>query len=231
VPTSIIGTFSYICTRGNVIKQASKYSIDMLTQTVANIQLKLAEFESISLRLFINKDFNSALSGYTKAKGSAVALKQKSIEDYFNEYMISNKDIFAFMFICDSDINKSICITKDYYKDFSHLSQHFKETNSYRSIVVAAGGIVWSNTLKLNRNHFLVLGRSMKDITSGEFLGILAIVVDEDKLDQLANLSLYNQLNISLSNPERFSFIIDNKGGIISSPFKEDIVKNISFIM
>ena len=85
VPTSIIGTFSYICTRGNVIKQASKYSIDMLTQTVANIQLKLAEFESISLRLFINKDFNSALSGYTKAKGSAVALKQKSIEDYFNE--------------------------------------------------------------------------------------------------------------------------------------------------
>jgi hypothetical protein len=231
IPIWIIGSFSYICSRTNITQQASKYSIDMLTQTVANIQLKLAEFESISVRLFINKDFNGALTSYIRAKDGSIAMKKKNIEDYFNEYMISNKDIFAFMFICDADRNKSIFITKDYYDDFSYLINHFKETPSYQNIVVASGGIVWSNTIKLNRNHFLVLGRSIKDLTSGESLGILAIVVDEDKMDQLANLTLYNKLNISLSNPERFSFIIDNNGEIISSPFKQDIGKNISSLM
>ncbi|HBF39834.1 MAG TPA: hypothetical protein DDW50_21310 [Firmicutes bacterium] len=231
VPICIIGSFSYFCAKADVTRKTAQYSIDMLTQTVANIQLKLAEFENISVRLFINNDFNEALANYIKSRDGSSAFRKKNIEDYFNEYMISNQDIFAFMFICDTDNSKSIIITKDYYDDFSSLTKHFTETSSYQNIMVAGGGIVWSNTIKLNRNHFLILGRHIKDAATGDPLGILAIVVDEDKIDQLANLTLYNKLNISLGNMEQYSFIINNDGEIISSPFKMDIGKNIAILM
>jgi hypothetical protein len=230
-PSGIIGSFSYFCSKNMVIQKTANYSLDMLTQTVANIQLKLAEFESISLRLFINKDFNGALADYVEPKDGSDEVKRKNIMDHFYEYMISNKDIFAFMFISDTDNGKSIIIAKDYYEDFHNLSRNFCKTHSYQSIMTAAGGIVWSNTLKIHRNHFVILGRHIKDTATGEPLGILAIVVDEERIDQLANLTLYNKLNISLGNMERFSFIINNDGEIISSPFKQDIGKNIEKLM
>ncbi len=231
LPICLIGSFSYFCLKANVTQTTARYSLDMLIQTVANTQLKLAEFENISVRLFINKDFNEALSNYIKSSDGSYAIRKRNIEDYFNEYMISNKDIFAFLFISDTDNNQSIVITKDYYEDFVGLTKHFAETSSYQNIIVAGGGIVWSNTIKLNRNYFLVLGRHIKDAGSGESLGILAIVVDEEKIDQLANLTLYNKLNISVGNMERYSFIMNNEGEIISSPLKTDIGKNIAALM
>jgi hypothetical protein len=55
--------------------------------------------------------------------------------------------------------------------------------------------------------------------------------VDEDKIDQLANQTIYNQLNISFNELESYSFIINNDGEIVSSPFKEEIGKNVTQIM
>jgi methyl-accepting chemotaxis protein len=230
VPICVIGSLSYISFRATITKKTAQYSLDLLTQTVSNIQLKLAEFENISVRLFINKEFNDILGNYVSVK-DGTSLQKKIIEDYFNEYMISNKDVFAFMFICNSKNEKSIVITKDYYQDFLNLTRHFRETYSYQSIVKAGGGIVWSSTIKLNGNHFVILGRYIKDLTTGEPLGILAIVVDEDKIDQLANQTIYNQLNISFNELESYSFIINNDGEIVSSPFKEEIGKNVTQIM
>jgi hypothetical protein len=167
VPICVIGSLSYISFRTTIIQKTTQYSLDLLTQTVSNIQLKLAEFENISVQLFINKEFNDILGNYVSVK-DGTSLQKKIIEDYFNEYMVSNKDVFAFMFICNSKNEKSIVITKDYYQDFLNLTRHFRETYSYQSIVKAGGGIVWSSTIKLNGNHFVILGRYIKDLTTGE---------------------------------------------------------------
>ncbi|HBE78436.1 MAG TPA: hypothetical protein DDW65_11770 [Firmicutes bacterium] len=231
VPISIVGVISFFNSRGTINKISAQYSLDFLTQTVANIQLKLAEFENISLRLFINNDFNNTLINYLKIKDGASELQKKVIVDYFNEYMISNQDVFAFLFISETKTDKSIIVAKDYYQDFLDLTKHFRQTSSYKSIIKAGGGIVWSTTIKLNRNHFVILGRYIKDLTTGQPLGILAIVVDEDKIDQLVNMTIYNQLNISFSEIDNYLFIINNEGEIISSPFKEEIGKNINQIM
>jgi hypothetical protein len=232
LPIGIIGSISYFSSRATITRESAQYSLALLTQTVANIQLKLAEFENISVRLFINKEFNNTLANYSKSKDSISNIQKPVIEEYFNEYMISNRDIFAFMFICDANKERSIIITRDYYQDFNYLQRYFKETTSYQNILKAGGGIVWTNTVKLKRNHFIILGRYITDLTSGDPLGVLAIVVDEDKIDQLANLTMYNKLNISLnSNTENYSLIINNDGDIVSSPYKEEIGQNISLIM
>ena len=128
------------------MKKITQYSQAELVQTVANIQTKLAEFENISVRLFINKGFNSTLSLLTGAQDeNQFLLAKREVEAYFKEYMISNQDIFGFMFICDPDLERSVVITKDYYDDFMALIKNFKEHNGYLNIKAAGGGIVWSS--------------------------------------------------------------------------------------
>lgn len=231
-PVMLIGFLAYNSSRAAIMKKIKQYSQAELGQTVANIQSKLAEFENTSVRLFINKGFNSNLALLAGAQDeNQFLLAKREVESSFKEYMISNPDIFGFMFICDPDLERSVVITKDYYDDFIQLIQNFKAHNGYRNICAAGGGIVWSSAIKINRSHFVLLGRQIKDMASGESLGVLAIIVDEEKIDQLINLNIYNRLYISLAEIESYSMVINNEGEIVSTPFKEDIGKNFSSII
>src|SRR5690554_354603 len=231
-PIFIIGFLSYYYSQAAITRKITQYSQAELMQTVANIQSKLAEFENTSVRLFINKEFNSTLGAMTAARDeSQYLLARREIEAHFKEYMISNQDIFGFMFICEPDVERSVIITKDFYEEFIKSTRDFKDHNAYQSITTAGGGIVWSSAIKLNRSHFVLLGRQLKDMATGESLGVLAIIVDEEKLDQLINLNIYNRLYISLAEIESYSLIINNEGEIVSTPFKEDIGNNFSKII
>lgn len=231
-PILIIGFLSYKNSQAAITKKITQYSQAELVQTVANIQTKLAEFENTSVRLFINKGFNNTIATLTAAKDDdQLLLAKREIESYFKEYMISNQDIFGFMFICDPEPDRSILITKEFYDEFMVLTKDFKKHNAYRNIMKAGGGIVWSSALKLKRSHFVLLGRQIKDMSTGDSLGILAIIVDEENIDQLINLNIYNRLYISLAEIESYSLVINNEGEIVSTPFKEDIGKNFSKII
>ncbi|HEY8391966.1 MAG TPA: cache domain-containing protein [Capillibacterium sp.] len=231
-PILIIGFLAYNKSKAAIAKKITQYSQAELGQSVANIQNKLAEFENISVRLFINKGFNSTLATLVAAEDEDRFLQaKKEVEFHFKEYMISNPDIFGFMFICDPDVERSVVITKEYYDEFMDLTKNFKEQSAYRNIMAAGGGIVWSSAIKINRSHFVLLGRYLKDMTTGESLGILAIIVDEENIDQLVNLNIYNRLYISLAEIQSYSLVINNEGEIVSTPFKEDIGKRFSDII
>lgn len=232
LPTIIFGLLFYNQFQETLTRKIIQYSLDGLNQTVVNIQLKLAEFEKISVQLFINKGFNTTVINYITSKDTAqLPFKKSQIESYFNEYMISNQDIFAFMFICDRYPERSFVVAKDDHDAFLSLTQHFMETHTYQNIRKAGGGIVWSASIKLGISHYVVLGREIKNMADGEPLGVLAIFVDEEKIDQLSNLNVYKQLNISFSDLENYNLIINNNGEIVSSPFKDDIGKNVSGLM
>ncbi len=232
IPLLIVGWMSYVEFRTAITRKITEYSLAQLTQTVANIQLKLAEFENISVRLFINKDFNTTLATYVSSpRGAANLAARKVIEACFNEYMISNQDIFAFMFYNGPNAVGSIVVTKDFQTEMQSLVQNFARQDAYQNILKAGGGIVWSSAIAVKRNHFLIIGRHIKDLETGKPLGILGIMIDEEKIDRLTNMNLYNQLNISFDNLENYSFVINNNGMIVSSPFKNDIGKNIKQVM
>ena len=232
LPVLAIGLFSYHGFKEVLAQKISQYSLDGLNQTVVNIQLKLAEFENTSVRLFINKGFNTAVYGYTTSKNpSQTALEKQEIESYFNEYMISNNDIFAFMIMCDTYPGRSFAVAKDNYEAFQKLTHHLKTTTTYQNIRKAGGGIVWSTSIKLGLDHYVVLGREIKNMADGEPLGVLAIIIDEEQIDRLTNLNVYNRLNISFNDMENYSIVINSDGEIVSSPYKDDIGKNISKLM
>ncbi len=231
-PIFMIGFLSYYYCQTAITRKITRYSQAELMQTVANVQTKLAEFENTLVRLFINTEFNSALTalGAANEETQFVAAK-KGIEAQFKEYMISNQDIFGFMFMCEPNLDHSVLITKDYYDEFTELVRDFKEQNAYRNIMTAGGGIVWSSALKINRSHFVLLGRQIKETSTGDSLGILGIILDEERIDQLINLNIYTRLYISLAEIGSYSLVINNEGEIVSTPFKEDIGKDFSKII
>ena len=163
--------------------------------------MKLADYEAISLQLFVNNNFITALEKYHD-RGSNQHVAAERVKACFNEYMKNKADLFGFMFVSDSEQVEPIVITKEFQKEFIAFCQNLKATSAYRKIMEADGGIVWSAPLKINRDNYVFLGRLFKGFSNGAPLGILAIIIDEEKIDQLANLAFYNELNNSWNGIE-----------------------------
>jgi hypothetical protein len=230
-PILIIGVISINSFKKVVMDKIVRYSLAELGQTAVNLELKMSEYETISLQLFVNKEFNAILENFVDTENSfSNNAMHKSVETCFNEYMNNNKDLLGFMFLSYFDNERSIVVTKDFQKEFAGLKSSFKCTSAFRDIMKADGGIVWSNAIKINQKNYVILGRLIKRLSNGKPLGVLAIIIDEDKMDQLVNLTIYNDLNNSLNGIENYSIIIKQNGEIVSSPFKEDIGKNVSQI-
>jgi methyl-accepting chemotaxis protein len=228
-PVLIIGLIAGRRFEKAVTAKTVHYSLAELAQAAVNIQLKLAEYETISLQLFVNNEFITTLENFLDTgNNSPNAVIRETVKSCFNEYMTNKNDLFGFMFLPISENLNSIIVTKDFQKDFINLSENFIRTSAGNNILKADGGIVWSATQKINRSNFLILGRLIKRISNGKPLGILAIIIDEDKIDQLANLPIYNDLNNSLNGIESYSLVINSNGEIVSSPFKEDIGQSAS---
>lgn len=228
-PVLIVGSISGISFQKAVANKIVRYSLTELTQAAANIQFKLAEYEAISLQFFVNYEFITALENLTATgDDSPNFVLRKTVENCFHEYLNNNPDLFGIIFHQVAGKLTPIVVTKDAQSDLISLSESFKETSAYNDILKADGGIVWSATIKVNRRNLLILGRLLKRISTGEPLGILALIIEEDKIAQLANRSIYNDFNNSLDGIENYSLIINSNGEIISSPFKEDIGKSAS---
>jgi len=220
-PVLIVGLISHGHFKKAVTDKVARYSLAELAQAANNIQVKLTDYEAISLQLFVNNDFITTLENYCDLGNDSRAAE--TVKACFKEYLKNNTDVFGFMFLGASDQVEPIVITADIQKDFIDLSRKFKETGACRNIMEADGGIVWSASLKINRSNYVFLGRLIKKISTGATLGILAIIIDEDKIDSLVNLAFYNELNNSWNGIEHYSLLINVRGEIISSPFKEDI--------
>lgn len=230
-PAIVIGVVFYVNFRNALTRKFTAASLDGLAQTVANIQLKLAEFENISVRLFIHQDFRNTIASYLNARDSRdETIWKLKIRSYFSEYMISHPDIYAFMFIHDAFPERSVVMGKDNEERFIRLSRYFKDTTAYQNILQAGGGIVWSSSIKLGIDHYVVLGRLLQAPQSGTPLGVLTIIVDEERIDRLVNLNVYNKLHITLAEIENYRLIINDAGEIVSTPFKSDIGVNIAQI-
>lgn len=232
IPISIVGFISYNSSKEAIRQKIAQYSIDGLSQVVSNIQTKMTEIENASKQLFNNDQFKSNLKNLVlDPDDSNVFLLKKTVSSYFNEYMLSNQDIFALMFIPNLSTDRSVIVARHYEKGFYNFLAAFNKTMIYQNIAKAGGGMSWSTTFKVDKGNFVLLGRSIMDPVTRQSLGILAFVMDEEKLDRIVNLNIYNKLTIEVGELKDYSLIINYDGLIVSSPEKETIGINIKKIM
>ena len=232
LPTVIIGALSCGAAKSVITRKIADYSLAELTSIASNTQTKITGIENISMQLFIDKEFNGMLSAYVRGgKTAEMTTYRKAIEGCLNEYVLGNQDIFALACIVGPDAKRSVVVAKDYQAGFLNLVREFATDKAYQDVVLAGGGLIWSPPLDMLGSHFVLLCRYLKDMATGEPLGVLAIAVDEDSLDRLINMSVYNRLQLFLGEVDNYSMIVDRGGEIVSTPYKSDIGKKLEAII
>jgi methyl-accepting chemotaxis protein len=229
-PVLIVGFTSYISFHEAVRQKVGVYVLDNSNQITANIIAKQKEIQTISDLLFNNKSFLNAVDRLQSASTPDDTIK-KDVTSYFGDYMMANRDLFGMMYISNSGKEHSTLMVKDYQDDWLNYIEKFQQTPYYEEVLKSGGSVRWSPAILLQKSHFLMLARSIKNEVSGNPTGVIAILLDEETVDRILNQAIYNQTDITLNNVEHFSVIIDNNGKFLSSPFKDDIGKSIKQII
>jgi methyl-accepting chemotaxis protein len=220
IPILIIGILSYSSSKEAIVSKTSEYSQNELSQTVQNLEMKIQDIESISMQFISNNQYNDLLKDYCNSIGTNQEYeKYQMVANLFQSIIFSNKENFIISFMCLTDTSKLIN-SGTLPDDFFNPRNKF-----FQKILAADGGKIWSQ-YKINRNHDIILGRVIKDIVTGEKLGILIIFIDEKVLSDVINPEIGSSTD--LNSPGSFNMIIDNQGVIISSPrYYDDGGKNI----
>ncbi len=229
IPVCIVGITSYISFRETVKQKIQVYALDNSSQIASNILAKQKEFQSISDLLFNNQFFLAAVH---RLEGSSRndPLNKSEVASYFGDYMIANRDVFGVLYISDAGRDYSVAKVKDYENDWLDCIEKLQKTAYYKEVEKSGGSVRWSHAVPINTNNFLMLSRSIRGDQSRS-CGVLAIIIEEEMIDKLINQAIYSQTEVTLDDVPYFSVIVDNEGKFVSSPYKDDIGKNIHQIV
>ncbi|NLM38098.1 MAG: methyl-accepting chemotaxis protein [Firmicutes bacterium] len=211
-------------------RKITQSTLDELNQTAAHVRVKLDEFEKVSLQLLIDQQFHQAIWNYNNLDPSIAMGERHIVFRFFNNFLISNPDIFGFIFISEVADREPLVYAKDYGPELKQLSMQLRAKETYRQIVQAGGDISWT-LLTVESTPFLYLGRSIVDEVTQTPLGILLILVEEGKIDRIINSHYYTGGDTPATSLNKYSVLIDGDGYIVSSPLKEYIGERISALL
>jgi Methyl-accepting chemotaxis protein len=221
VPLSLVGVISYSTSKKAIVSKIEGYSQNELSQTAQNLDIKLQGIESISKQFINNLQYNTALKEYCEANGDLQILEKRQVAyNLMQSLVFSNKDNYNYKlsFLAMNDPMKRI--------DTERLPNSFFENRKsqfFRRVLDGNEGEVWSQTLLDDNNHYVILGRAVKDSISGDILGILIIFINENILSR----TIDGETDKSADVDGNYNIIINEKGIIISSPQKDDVGKSI----
>ncbi len=231
LPIMLIGFFSYSQAKQAIVKKISQYSLDMVMYNQINLGKDLKTYEDITSQFIVKEELNQLLKDYSRNSENEDLLNQ-NFAAALKEYVAGNQTIRNVIFISESRGGKDfLTIGKTLPKDFSKT---IRNTQFFKDVIKTNGKNLWSSAVKLgteNGNYDVLLGRRIKDFSTGKPLGVFLIVIDENALDNAINSNLFslNANNYTLDTIKtNYALIIDHKGNIISSRFKEIIGKNIT---
>lgn len=229
VPVFIVGLMSYTSSRAAITRKITQSTLDELNQTAAHVRLKLDEFEKVSVQLLIDPQFHQAIWNYNNLPSAIAQGERHIVFRFFNNYLISNPDIFGFVFISAVADREPLVYAQDYGPELKQISMELRTTETYRQIIQAGGDVSWS-LLKVENTPFLYLGRSIQDEVTRSPLGILLILAAEEKIERIINPHYYTGRE-SAAGLNKYSVIIDHEGKIVSSPQKDYIGEQISALL
>lgn len=204
VPVAIIGFTSYTSYNNVLFNKVSKFSAEKVSKTSENLQAKLMEYENI-----INRDLGKLLAESVTAKDA-----RELIGGYFRRYLSWDKTIKAFYFYSEQDqdnfeiaVGSTGGVTAGRLKESPIFSQ------------INPDQIHW-NTMAgvFDESKDLIAGKIIKNRESQEKIGTLFMVIREEAIGNLLNPD--NTPEVVGGN---YYIIIDSKGNVLSSPYKDTL--------
>ena len=219
VPIFIMGLLSYNISKSAIADKITNYSIRELIQSTKILNLELAKYEDFSFQLIANQDINDLVRKNVSSK---------SIKENFSAY----QDLMDYFQRSVQPQNRTIVLyplvnDRIYINGLSQpVINAFKNSAGFQGTIEKNGLVQWEyfqNKIVLSR---LVVG--FPNIK--EKLGVIAVFMEEEPLNNLINTTLYNDPNFSGKNIIDLPYLmaVNNGGKIMLSPFSDDIGKNIT---
>jgi methyl-accepting chemotaxis protein len=234
VPIFIIGIISYTSSKGAIDSKIKKYSQKELSQTVLNLQMKLQGVENTSMQFIANSQYNTIIKEYCDAKDVDQVTKRIALYNLLLSISMSNKDDYTIAFMNINDPSKFV-VSGTSFASGSPLANSLNsflnnlKSKFFRQVIDGNGSVVWSPVKLANNSNYIVMGREIKDGVMGEAIGIMTVFINEKVLSDVANSITDTETDQNMN--DSYSMIINSQGAIISSPFIDDIGKNISNLL
>ncbi|ADQ05838.1 signal transduction histidine kinase, LytS [Caldicellulosiruptor hydrothermalis 108] len=195
--TFIIISFSRMFSEFIIQKYYYKHLKDIHSDIQEGIYLLLTNINLTSVRLLQNQDIydllsNTNLSYNEKEKKLTTYLNTLGINDYIGDIVIVTKKGEVFNF--NTKVNPSLFITKE-------LLSHIEDRRNL---------FVWGPVVKDNGNNYIVLGKRYYNFYTGQYLGYLLMLIDENSIAKICNKSKSSDIVSTL--------VIDQQNKIISHP-------------
>jgi DNA-binding CsgD family transcriptional regulator len=211
----------------------SVYSRLEMKQIVANLHVRLSNYENISFQFIANQELNNMLENYANiADPYEVSLISQKFSHFLEGYSFFDQVIHDAVYI---DINnpkrKALTMGETVSNEFI---QTFRRSEEYNEIIQAGGKTVWLRPARISsaKDYYLILGRRINHLYSGDALGILLLFLKEKYLDYSINDCLYNDgHSFSGKLKSDYFLLIDGEGTILSTPFKQQITEDVSFAL
>lgn len=204
----------HLLTRYQTVEDFKSSTNQILDQTTNYVNLVTKNIDSLSMQIFLDKDFTNALTQTYDTAFDKLTIKNKLESKITNITSISNDLQISSIYLIRKD---DLSLSSSGTSITSSKSKSALEEPWYKSVINASGKSLWipSHVDILNSERKLVLSqaRAIKDISSNTDIGILKINLDSDTF----NSSLEN---IKLGKTG-YIFIIDKDGYIISHKNKE----------
>lgn len=220
--------FFFIYGQRHIIPQKEKiavYARSEMKQIAANLKVKMDDYENISFQLTANQDLNNMLQEYVTATETyGVSQFNLTFSHFMDGYAFFDPVIGEAVFL-DLNNPRRKALTMGEFVSNQFL-RSFRESEQYRRITAAGGKIVWFGPLSLrgNQDYFLVLGRQINHLYSGEPLGLFLLFLRERYLDYSINDHLYKEEHfLGGKLKSDYFLLVDGEGTVLSSPFKEEI--------
>lgn len=195
--TFIIIYFSRMFSEFIIQKYYYKHLKDIHSNIQEGIYLLLTNINLTSVRLLQNQDIYELLSNeklsYNEKKKKLIAyLNTLRINDFIGDIIIVTKKGEVFNF--NIKLNPSVFITKDLLLKIEDRRNLF----------------VWGPIVKDNGNNYIVLGKRYYNFYTGQYLGYLLMLIDENSIAKICNKSKSSDMVSTL--------VIDQQNKIISHP-------------
>lgn len=213
-------------------EKIAAYARSEMKQIAANLKVKIDNYENISFQLVANQDLNNMLHEYvTTTETYEVSQFNQTFSNFMDGYAFFDPVIGDAVFFDINNPRRKALTMGELVS--SQFIRNFRDSDHYQQIIGAGGKIVWFGPLSLNQSqdYFLVLGRRINHLYSGEALGLLLLFLKEKYLDYSINDHLYKEdhsLNGKLKSD--YFLLVDGEGTILSSPFKAEIAEDVAFL-
>jgi methyl-accepting chemotaxis protein len=224
VPLVFVGTFSLISAGNAIENKSGVFSREIVRQVAEKMDAKIESINKETIMLSSNNDFIAAmLKTYSNEDIIEESNDTKKIDNLTNSIAMNDDTIKEIRFIRSNGnpyVNGSSTIS-------SYLEgDEFKNSKYYKKIVDARGAAIWFTGLS-NDYSVICIGWQVKNIATGDEVGVLIISVDADSFrQQYKNLNIGKEAEIFISN-ENKKVISDSKTKNVGKPILESYQDNV----